>query len=205
MVVGSAAGFAEGGAADGLGVTTGLIAEVPVGRGLSLSGGALAAYDQYAVDGSRASGDAIYGQIDAAADRRVSIPTRVARTTVAVEVPLDVSLAVARTRRARLGVSVGVTSAVVLSEEVSTEGRLYSGLPEGGPDGTFTSVGFDETVTASPGRIDLARQLNLGVTLSPQRQALPLSVEGFARLPLRTVTEGDVPLTVLGLRLRYDL
>ena len=207
VVAGSAAGFASGQDVEGVGVTTGLIAEVAVGRGVSLSGGALAAYDQFAVEPDRGRAADLIGPPEsagAAADG-AEIPTRTARTTVAVELPLDVSLAVAQTRRARLAVSVGVTSAVVISEEVDVEGRRYLSMSEGGRDGQFASVGFDETAAAPAGRVDLARQINLGVTLSPRRPALPLSLEGFARLPLRTVTEGDVPLTIVGVRLRYDL
>ena len=202
VVVSTATLFADGQLADGASVSAGLAREWAVGRGVSVSGGAAAAYTRFSAGDIGGADPVLFSDADAGP---VDVTERRTSSTLAVEVPLDVAVQVVTTRRARVGVSVGVTSALYLAQSFRAEGQTFDGQLEpvvaGGPP--VDGVPFEARETVGPlGRLDLARQLNLGVRLLGRSG---LGVEAYARLPLAGLTSRDVDLTTVGLRLRVPL
>lgn len=189
VVVAATSAFSDGELAVGIGLSAGVSRDWRVGRGVSVSGGAVAAYTRLTLD------DLSTSQRFSGGSDPVDVVTESTLTTVAIEVPLDMALDVATVAGGRLGVSVGLTSAVYLSQTFEDRGRTVTVL---------SSTPFAGRETVGPlGRLDLARQLNLGVRFTPAGRALAADV--YARLPLAGLTSRDIDLTTVGLRLRYAL
>lgn len=206
LVVSTAATFSGPRLADGAGLSTGLVREWALAPGLSVSGGAVAAYNRFAVERDRRYADpALYFEGDPT--RAVEVTARTTVTTVALEVPLDLAVDVARAGPGRVRAGVGLTSALYVAQTFFDEGRRYSLAPASGGGGTAGEVQVDPFADreAAPafGRLDLGRQLNL--SLGYAAGAGGLGVDVYARVPLGGVTARDLPLTALGLRLRYAL
>ena len=192
VVVSTATVFTDGRVAEGAVVSAGLALDRPVGRGVSVSGGAVAAFTRFAAGPSAGSLDSAE-PVPPGGTRDVT--ERQTSSTVAIEVPLDVAVDVVSGRRGRVGVSVGVTSALYLSQTFRDEGRTLSA--------DAASVPFDDRESVGAlGRLDLARQLNLSVRLAARSG---LGADVYARLPLAGLTSRDLDLTTVGLRLRVPL
>ena len=189
--------------ASGLSVAGGVTREWPVAGPLSVSGGALLAYNRYDVELDASFGTSALSDLSPSETLKVPASTRA--ETVALEIPLDVALTVARTRSVRLGVSVGVTSAVYLAQEFDDQGTSYSAAPAaGGASGDVATRTFRTQDSEAPfSRVELARQLNLGVQVGRARGGVAADV--FARLPLGGLTDRDLGLTSVGVRLRVPL
>ena len=203
LVVAASSAVAEG--QGGAGVSAGLTREWAVGRRVSVSGGAAVAYTRLTVE--REAAPLTFSPSTVGAEP-VDVTTESALATLAVEIPVDVGVDLVAGRRGRLGVSVGLTSAVYLAQTFDDEGDRFAGVLRADPAGgdslvVLTSAPFAsrETVGAL-GRVDLARQLNLAVRLAPGARS-PVSVDVYARLPLRGVTSRDLPLATAGVRVRY--
>ncbi|OZC04466.1 hypothetical protein [Rubricoccus marinus] len=206
VTVASTSALSGGQFAEGLGGSVGVVQEFAVARGLSVSGGALAAYNRFTVEPSGNAAPLAFRDIAADPSLSVSVPSRTEFSTLALEIPLDVGLDVFRAAGGRVGVSAGVTSAVYLAQTFREEGRTYSAgvSSPSGDVATFEAQAY--TASDSPGplsRIDLARQLNLGLRFTSDRS--PLAVEGYTRLPLGGLTSQDLDLTTVGVRLRIAL
>jgi hypothetical protein len=212
LVVASTAAFSNGRPAEGAGVAAGVVRAWRVAPGLSVPGGAVAAYGRYVIE-AEDFGAAVRRLSQADLVRSRNLTARSTVETVAVEVPVDVALDVAPAPGGRLGVSVGLTSALYLAQTFQDEGETYSGgfvaSPEAEGGVAFEAsppTPFETRETVGPlGRLDLGRQLNLGVGYTPAGDAFPLAVDVYGRLPLGGVTSRDLALTVVGLRLRYAL
>ncbi len=189
--------------ASGLSVSGGVTREWPVAGPLSVSSGALLAYNRYDVELDAAVPRLAFS--DLGPSESLDVPASTRAETVALEIPLDVALTVARTRSVRLGVSVGVTSAVYLAQEFDDQGTSYSAAPPmGGASGDVASETFRTRDRQAPlSRVELARQLNLGVQIGRARGGIAADV--FARLPLGGLTDRDLGLTSAGVRLRVPL
>ena len=206
LVVGTAATFSGRQLAEGAGVAAGLAREWRLAGRLSLSGGAVAAYNRVVVETEGPSGALVSADLNEEPGRSVDVVTQSTVTTLALEVPLDVVLDLARTRRGRLGVGVGVTSALYVAQTFEDEGQRYTGAPRASGGLDLSSAPYAARETVSPaGRLDLGRQLNLTLRLTPSAGAPPLGAEVYARLPLGGLTSRDLPLTTVGFRLRYAL
>lgn len=207
FVAASTAAISNGRLADGVGGSAGIVGDVAVARGVSLSGGALAAYNRFTImPGRGAVADALT-DASSAPGLDVDVPDRTALSTLAVEIPVDVAVHLVSTPRGRFGLAVGLTSAVYLAQTFEEEGQTYSAevITSGNSDVvTLSSEAYASRET--PGalsRVDLARQLNLALRFDAGRS--PLAVEAYARLPLGGLTSQDLDLTTLGLRLRLAL
>lgn len=184
--------------ADGIGVAGGVTRSWPVAGRLSVSGGALMAYNRYDIDSASAFDAAA---LDLSPGRSIEVVSRTQAETVALEIPLDLAFDVAGTRRVRLAVSVGVTSAVYLSQSFRDERTRYSSdFQAGGASGDPNSESYNtQSAEGVLSRVELARQLNLGVQVARRRG---LSAELYTRLPLGGLTDRDLGLASVGVRLR---
>ncbi|WP_420457253.1 hypothetical protein [Rubrivirga sp.] len=207
VVAGVTSTVSDGRLADGGGVSAGLSGALPVGRRMSVSGGAQLAYARFVTEGDLATPLA---QSDLA--RPLDVASRSEVTTLAIEIPFDLSVDVVRSRRARLGVAVGLTSAVYLDQSFRDEGVRYSGRLVDDPTragGSLFVVGaeaYETRESAGAGsRVDLARQLTLALRLTSGASASAPTIEVFGRLPLGGLTTRDLPLTTLGARLRVPI
>lgn len=207
-VVVSASAVAGDDVVESAGVAAGLAREWPVGRGLSVSGGAIAALTRTVIE----SDESAVGLAEAGANpgQAVDVTAESTLRTVAVEIPLDLGLDLVETPGGRLGVSVGVTSVLYLAQTFDDEGQTFSGETVVGSSGepivVLSSEPFASRETVGPlGRLDLGRQLNLGLQLTPRGGALPISAEVYGRIPLGGLTSRDLPLSTVGFRLRYTL
>ena len=188
--------------ASGVGVAGGVTRAFPVAGPLSVSGGALLAYNRYDVERASALTTSSLGDLDPS--ETLDVPSTTRAETVALEIPLDLALTVAQTRSVRVGVSVGVTSAVYLAQEFDDQGTSYSTDPAGGLAGGVATETYRTLASEAPlSRVELARQLNLGVQLGRARGGV--SADVFARVPLGGLTARDLGLTSAGLRLRVPL
>ena len=208
VVVATTSAFSGGQRAGGGGVSAGLARDWRVGRGVSITGGAAASYSRLTVDPGGLTPTQAFQAVAQDPSADVDVTTESTLTTFAVEVPVDVTIDLARSRRGRLGVSVGLTSAVYLAQTFEDEKQRVSGevvRDAAAGDVALSSKPFAVRETAGPlGRIDLARQLNLALRLSgPGRH--PLAGDVYARLPLAGLTSRDLPLTTVGVRLRVAL
>ena len=190
----------------GAGLAAGLEHERKVARGVSVSGGALLAYGRFDVDPSGPSAaDAVAFTSDTP-NQPIDVTTESTMTSLAVEVPLDVVVGLAETRAGRLGVGLGITSAVYVVQRFEDEGLRIEGtvVPQvsGDPAVRLSSEPFalSEDVPALS-EVDLARDLDLTVRLGGR----VLAAEAYGRIPLLGTTRRDLPITTLGLRLRYRL
>lgn len=209
LVVATASAFSDDQTVEGAGIAAGVVREWRVAPGVAVSGGAVAAYGRYTIEPAVTADGALFADLEANPGRAVRVPAQSTLTTVAVEVPLDLAVDVAQAPGGRLGASVGLTSALYLVQEARDEGRAYTLTVEEGTstsEGSLGSVAYEARETVGPlGRLDLGRQLNLGVGYTADRGRLPLSVDVYARLPLGGLTSRDLPLTTVGVRLRYAL
>ncbi len=204
LVASSTSAFSGGALAEGLGGAVGLVQEFAVARGLSVSGGAVAAYNNFTLEPGGDDSQLAYQNVSADPSLSVDVPDQTRFSTLALEVPLDVALDVLRAPGGRLGVSVGVTSAVYLAQSFREQGQTISAGRTGSSSGDVAFEAQNYVARERPGafsRVDLARQLNLGIRFTPDRA--PLAVEGYARLPLAGLTSQDLALTTAGVRLRY--
>ena len=204
QVVASASAVSGGAVVEGAGASVGLAREWAVGHGLSLSGGAAVAVNRIATE---PDADAVLFSA-LAPEESQDVVARTTLTTLAVEVPVDLAADLARVPGGRLGVSVGLTSVLYLGQTFDDEGRTFAGRlvadPTGGEMVVLTSEPFAGRETVGPlGRLDLARQLNVALRLTSRGGGAALDLYG--RLPLGGVTSRDLPLTALGVRLRYGL
>ena len=187
--------------AEGIGIAGGLTRDVPVRGRVSVSGGALVAYARYAVEPATPLASPTF--LDLGPGRDLRVATRTETETVALEVPLDVVVAVAHGQGVRIGVSAGLTSAVYLSQTFRDQGTRYVGVVGAAGVG-ITDESFEATERQGLlSRVDLARQLNLGLRLTGSRS--PLSADVYARLPLGGLTDRELALTTVGVRLRVPL
>ena len=209
LVAASGAVFSAADDARGVSGAAGVTGDVRLGRGVALGSGALVAVNR--VDLTPQDALSLMDVRDQYEEGERQDPVTVANgstlTTVAVEVPLDLAFA-APVRGGRLGVSVGVSSSVYLSQTFDDEGTAYAPLFDETPRGqTLSDVAagpFRRRETAGVlSRVDLARQLTLGLRYSPERS--PLALEGYARLPLGGLTSREASFGALGVRLRYAL
>ena len=212
VVVATNAAFSGRQLAEGVGVTGGVTGEWRLGRGLSVSTGAQAAYTTLSIDaGTRASADSplSFDDLQFSPTGSVDVPAQSTLSTLALEVPLDLGLDLARVGRGRVRAGAGLTTSLYLAQSFRDEGRRYSLGPGGvGLDsgGRVSSTEFSETQTEGPfDRLDLARQLNLSLGYSLDRARVPLALDAYTRLPLGGVTSRDLPLTSVGVRLRLGL
>ena len=210
VVVATTTAFAGGERAEGGGLAAGLARDWRLGRGVSLSGGAAASYTRLTLDPRGLTASQAFNAVAQDPSAEVDVTTRSTLTTVAVEVPLDLAVDVVRTRHGRLGVAVGLTSALYLAQTFEDAGQRVSGevIPGAAADDpqvALSSEPFAARETGGPlGRLDLARQLNLTLRLAGAGPR-PLALDAYTRLPLGGLTSRDLPLTTLGLRLRVTL
>ena len=212
VVVATATTFSDGRAAEGVGISAGLVREWRVTRRLALSGGAAVAYNRFTVEPDGPTAAMALSALDEDPTVAVSVPSLSRVRTLAFEVPLDVTVDVARTAVGRVGLSVGLTSALYLTQTFDDQGQVYAGQYVADPSGdvgtlfVVSNTAFDTQETARAlSRLDVGRQLNLGVRLSGDRGTVPFAADLYARLPLGGLTSRDLALTTLGLRLRYAL
>ncbi len=210
VIAGVASTFSSGRFADGGGVSAGVAGAVPLGRRLSISGGAQLAYARFETE-SEATAFAL-SNLDDDPTRSLDVPLFVGGTTLAIEIPLDLAVGVVRSRRARVAVAVGLTSAVYLAQSFREEGTSYSSRSVADPTsagGTLSVVDAmsyeTENTVGAGGRVDLARQLALAVRLTPGSSPSAPTVEVYGRLPLGGLTSRDLPLTSLGARVRVPI
>ena len=209
-VVATTTAFAGGERAEGGGLSAGLARDWRLGRGVSLSGGAAASYTRLTVGPRGVTASQAFDAVAQDPSAEVDVTTRSTLTTVAVEVPLDLAVDVVRTRHGRLGVAVGVTSALYLAQTFEdtrqrVSGEVVPGVTADDPRVALSSEPFAARETGGPlGRLDLARQLNLTLRLAGAGRR-PLALDAYTRLPLGGLTSRDLPLTTLGLRLRVTL
>ena len=210
VVVATTTAFAGGERAEGGGLAAGLARDWRLARGVSLSGGAAASYTRLTLDPRGLTASQAFNAVAQDPSAEVDVTTRSTLTTVAVEVPLDLAVDVVRTRHGRLGVAVGLTSALYLAQTFEDAGQRVSGevIPGAAADDpqvALSSEPFAARETGGPlGRLDLARQLNLTLRLAGAGPR-PLALDAYTRLPLGGLTSRDLPLTTLGLRLRVTL
>ena len=209
LVVASGTVASGGDFGDGAGVAAGLSRAWTVARGLSVSGGALLAYGRYVTDPQGSATATVFDALEEDPDETVDVPSRSVLTMVAVEVPVDVTVDVVRTARGRLRASVGLTSALYVGQTFEDEGRRYSAEYVAVPQTSETvfvvsSEPYAERETAPAGRLDLGRQLNLGLGVVGAGADGP-GLDLYARLPLGGLTSRDLPLTTVGVRLRVPL
>lgn len=209
VVVATTSAFSDGARAEGVGTAAGVTQEWALGRGLRVSGGALAAYNRFSVEPPGPTAVEALAFLDDDPTRPVDVTERTSFTTVALDVPLDLAVDLAETRAGRVGLAVGVTSSVYLAQSFDDVGETFRGERIGGAVGPAVAVSsepFEARETRGPlSRIDLARQANVALSYTLDRGPAPVSVQAFARLPLGGLTARDLPLTVLGVRLRYRL
>ena len=209
IVVAATSAFSDGALADGAGASAGLAYEQALGRGLFVSAGALAAYNRFTVEPETQTLSLTATDIASQPSRSIDVPEQSTLTTLALELPVDVALDVARAPGGRLGVSVGLTSAVYLAQTFEDEGdRLTAEVTADRETGVATfevqSEPFDSREEQGAfSRVDLARQLGLALRFTSDGRAL--AVEAYGRLPLGGLTSREIPLTTAGLRLRYTL
>ena len=210
VTVATTSAFSGGRRAAGGGVSAGLARDWRLGRGVSLSGGAVASYNRLTIDPGGVTATQAFDAVERDPAAEVDVTTQSTLTTLAIEVPLDLGVDVVRTRRGRVGVAVGVTSALYLAQEFRDEGQrvsgeLFSSPTSDEPRTAVSSESFASRETDGPlGRLDLARQLNLTLRLAGPGER-PVALDVTARLPLAGVTSRDLPLTTVGLRLRVTL
>ena len=208
VTVSTSAPLAAGSEVVGVGIAGGVTREWPVAGRLSVSGGAAVAYNRYDVGQATLLNSPSLSELGRDPNRSVDVASRTRAETVALEVPFDVAFDVAGTRWTRLGVSVGLTSAVYLAQSFQEEGTRYSGdFQSGGDAGDPVFVVASESYSAQSSesalsRVELARQLNLGVQLSRRRV---WSTELYTRLPLGGLTDRDLGLASVGVRLRVPI
>ena len=211
LVLATNAAFSGRQLAEGVGVTGGVSGEWRLGRGLSVSTGAQAAYTTLSIDESAgvALDAASFAELESSPTRSLDIVALSTLSTLALEVPLDLRLDLARVGRGRVRTGVGLTTSLYLAQSFRDEGRRISLDPasEGSVLGSrFSSDAFSETETEEPfSRFDLARQMNLSLGYSLDRGRVPLALDAYTRLPLGGVTSRDLPLTSVGVRLRVGL
>ncbi|MEM6288945.1 MAG: hypothetical protein AAF845_17535, partial [Bacteroidota bacterium] len=209
LVVASGAVGTEADVADGASVAAGVSREWAVGRAVSVSGGALLAYGRVRPEADDVDVSAVLGNLRNNPGETAEIEERQVVTTVAVEIPVDVTVDVVRTPQGRLRASVGLTSALYLDQRFEDEGTRYASESIAtDTDGSFVALSSDpfasEESVGALGRLDLGRQLNLGVGLAGDGPNA-LGVDVYVRLPLGGVTSRDLPLTVAGVQLRVPL
>ena len=190
----------------GSGVAAGAAREWRVGRGVSLSAGALVAYTRVASESEQGFAATDFSDIERDPTRSISVVTRSRFAALAVEVPLDIGVTLAAVPRGRVGLSVGLVPAVYAVQTLRESGQTYSGrlvanpVP-GDPLLVVSALSFaDRAAARPPGRFGVG--LNLGLGYASQG---PLGVDVTARLPLVGAAARDLPATLLGLRLRYAL
>lgn len=208
IVVATTSAFAAGQRAEGAGVSAGLTRDWRLAPGLTLSGGAAASYNRFAFDPDGVTAAQAFSDVEQAPDMPVDVTTQSTLTTVALEIPLDLALDLVQTRRGRLSASAGLTSALYLAQTFEDRGQRVAGQPFTSASGdsrvALSSRPFETRETPALGRLDLARQLNLGLGLSTAGPR-PLAVDVYTRLPLGGLTSRNLTLTTLGVRLRVAL
>jgi len=208
LVLATNAAFSGRQLAEGAGLTAGLTREWRVRRGMSVSTGALAAYTRLATDPNASAADALTS-FESDPSQSVDIPSQSTISTLALEVPLDVIVDVASVGSGRIRAGVGLTSSLYLTQTFEDEGTRYALEPQLTNEGVGVQIAtsaYNTTETAEPlSRLDLGRQANLSLGYTLDRSRTPISIEAYSRLPLGGITSRDLPISVLGLRLRIGL
>ena len=209
VVLATNAAFSEGRLAEGVGVTTGVSHEWRVGRRLAVSTGALAAYTRLALEPGAADGAVSLTDVANAPSRSLDVTTRSTLSTLALEVPIDVTVDLARAGAGRIRAGAGLTASLYLAQRFEDDVQTYALDPSsdvGVVPGQLDVFSSQTTETEDPfSHLDLARQVNLALGYALDRGPVPLTLDGTLRLPLGGVTSRDIPLTSVGLRLRIGL
>ena len=127
LVVAAVSAFSGRQRTEGAGLVAGLTREWKVTRGVSLSGGALAAYNRFALGPQGVTAAQAFNTVEEAPEEAVDVTTRSTLTTLALELPLDVAVDLAAALRGRVGLAVGLTSALYVVQTFQDEGPTYSG------------------------------------------------------------------------------
>jgi hypothetical protein len=189
------------GVPEGSAVAVGVGAEWAAGRSVRVGIGPRLAYTR-AADAATAAelAEVLEEGLVIATGGEASVSTREELSTLALEVPLEVAFDVARAPGGRLTVGAGAVSAVYLAQTFRDTGVR---LRNEGTGVVSTRFETQQSVSAWQ-RVDLARQIGLSVGYARDGR-LPVSVDLFARIPLRGATSRDVPLGQVGVRLGVGL
>lgn len=208
LVLATNAAFSGRQLAEGAGLTAGLSREWRVGNGLAISTGAQAAYTRLATDPDASAAEALTS-LESDPSQPVEIPSQTTLSTLALEVPLDIIVDVARAGSGRIRAGAGLTTSLYLSQQFEDEGTRFAldqDVTSSGEGVQITTTAYSGTETSGPlSRLDLGRQANVSIGYTLDGGRTPLSVDAYTRLPLGGITSRDLPLTVVGLRLRLGL
>ena len=204
LVAASTSAFSGGRLADGVGGAAGVVREVGVARGVSVSGGALAAYNRFTLEPAGNALPLAFGAIESDPSLSVDVPNRSTLTTFALEIPLDVALDVLSTSEA-----ASASRSASPRRCTSRRGSRRRGGPTPprsvrAPRSRTCLPSYTSDGTRGPfRRVDLARQLNLA--LRPTLRENAYDNEGLCAAPARRLASQNLGLATLGLRLRVAL